>query len=153
MTRHIQMSKSKTLFSEVSKFWNILSVNPVTNAVSKRSCSTLRHLKYIFDNNLVSRVTWYLMLLTFYNEWFHGLYHCNCRSDKFFSKVQSWELPKSNLLQKGNAFCMYVCVYACMYVSVYLCIYLSLYICIYIYIYIYRVWLNRTIPPFTSCCC
>ena len=31
------MSKPKSLFSDVSKFWNILSVNPVTNAVSERS--------------------------------------------------------------------------------------------------------------------
>ena len=39
------MSKAKALISEVSKFSKILFVNPATNAVSERFCSTLRSLK------------------------------------------------------------------------------------------------------------
>lgn len=67
------MSHFTLLFGGVSNYLKILSVNPVINVVSERSCSTLRRLKTLLRTTISQEQLSNFILLTVYNERLDGL--------------------------------------------------------------------------------
>ena len=67
------MSHFTLLFGGVSNYLKILSVNPVINVVSERSCLTLRRLKTFLRTTISQEQLSNFILLTVYNERLDGL--------------------------------------------------------------------------------
>ena len=62
------MSHFTLLFGGVSNYLKIVSVNPVINVVSERSCPTLRRLKTLLRTTISQEQLSNFILLTVYNE-------------------------------------------------------------------------------------
>ena len=61
------------IFIEVSKFLKIFSVNPVIDALSECSCSTLWRFKRVLLTTLSQEWHKNLISLAIYNKWLDGL--------------------------------------------------------------------------------